>query len=100
MTKNKKRRYQVVVFVTDWCPHCQHMKEHTWTEPIVVDAIKPYHNSQPAFVVCSKPQNRHFVIEFDLDRYPTVVIMDEDHNIEKEANNLSPEELVRFLEEF
>ena len=96
----KKGKYQVVVFTTDWCPHCTHMREHVWTEGNVIDAVKSYHNKGPAFVVCNKPQNRHFVTEFDIEKYPTVVIMDEDHNIEKKANNMSPEDLVLFLEDF
>lgn len=96
----KKDKHQVVVFTTDWCPHCTHMREHVWTEINVIDAVKSYHNKGPAFVVCNKPQNRHFVTEFDIEKYPTVVIMDEDHNIKKKANNMSPEDLVLFLEDF
>lgn len=46
------------------------------------------------------PQNRPLVDEFKIERYPTVVIMDEDHNIKKRANNMGPEEVVEFLDEF
>ena len=95
----KKEKYQVVVFTTDWCPHCQFMRDHTWTEANVVKAVSEYHNSKPAFVTCNKPQNRHLITEFEIEKYPTIVIMDEDHNIEKKANNMSPEDLVQFLEE-
>lgn len=97
---SKKKKHQVVVFVTEWCPHCQHMKEHTWTDPSVIKAVKAYHSGKPAFIVCNKPQNRKFVSEFEVERYPTVVIMDEDHNVAKKANNMSPEDLVQFLEDF
>ena len=44
-------------------------------------------------------ENRKFVSEFDVERYPTVVIMDEDRNVKKKANNMPPEKLVEFLEE-
>tara|TARA_R100001244_G_scaffold119775_2_gene89347 strand:- start:53 stop:352 length:300 start_codon:yes stop_codon:yes gene_type:complete len=93
-----KQNLQVVVFMTTWCPHCKIMKEHTWTNDSVKKAIMPYHNSRPAFLLCDKPQNRHLVDEFAIERYPTVVIIDEDHNIRKKANNMSPDELVNFLD--
>ena len=35
----KKGKYQVVVFTTDWCPHCTHMRDHVWTEGNVIDAL-------------------------------------------------------------
>tara|TARA_Y100000817_G_scaffold275818_1_gene236932 strand:- start:643 stop:837 length:195 start_codon:yes stop_codon:yes gene_type:complete len=59
----------------------------------------PYHNSKPAFILCDKPQNRYLVDEFSIEKYPTVVVMDEDHNILKKANNMSPDELVGFLDD-
>jgi len=93
-----KQNLQVVVFMTTWCPHCKIMKEHTWTNDSVKKAIMPYHNSRPAFLLCDKPQNRHLVDEFAIERYPTVVIIDEDHNIRKKANNMSPDELINFLD--
>ena len=80
-----KKNLQVVVFMTTWCPHCKNMKNHTWTNDSVRNAMVPYHNSKPAFILCDKPQNRYLV--------------DEDHNILKKANNMSPDELVGFLDD-
>jgi len=97
--KNKSK-YQVVVFMTEWCPHCASMKQYSWTDQSVLESMKKYHGSKPAYIICNKPQNRHLVEEFDIEKYPTVVIMDEDHNIKKRANNMSPEDLVEFLEQF
>ena len=93
-----KENLQVVVFMTTWCPHCKSMKNRTWSDNSVVNAVTPYHNSKPAFIMCDKPQNRYLVDEFEIEKYPTVVIMDEDHNVKKKANNMTPEELVDFLE--
>jgi hypothetical protein len=62
--------------------------------------VGQFHNSKPAYVICSKPQNRHLVDEFEIERYPTVVIMDENHNIKKRANNMDAEEVIDFLENF
>ena len=93
-----KSNLQVVVFMTTWCPHCKNMKNYTWSNDSVKNAVIPYHNSKPAFILCDKPQNRYLVDEFEIEKYPTVVIMDEDHNIEKRANNMSSEELVSFLD--
>ena len=95
-----KKDHQIVVFVADWCPHCTHMVDHVWTDTDFKQAVGLYHNSEPAFITCTKPQNRYLVQEFDLDRYPTVVIMDEDRTIRKRANNMGPDELVEFLENF
>lgn len=95
---SKKGKHQVVVFMTDWCPFCVQMKKHTWTADSVLKAVKPYHGGKPAFITCNKPQNRHLVQEFEIEKYPMVVIMDEDHTIKKSANNMDVETLVEFLE--
>ena len=93
-----KKNLQVVVVMTTWRPHCKNMKNHTWSNDSVKNAVVPYHNSKPAFILCDKPQNRYLVDEFKIEKYPTVVIMDEDHNIKKRANNMSSDELVSFLD--
>jgi len=95
-----KSKYQVVVFITEWCPYCKQMRDNVWPDEKVTKAISSYHGSKPAFITCNKPQNRHLVDEFNIERYPTVVIMDEDHNIKRQAHNMQSEELVSFLEEF
>ena len=94
----KKDSHQVVVFMTDWCPFCVQMKNHTWKAEPVIEAVKSYHGGKPAFITCNKPQNRYLVQEFDIEKYPMVVIMDKDHNIKKSAHNMSVEDLVEFLE--
>ena len=98
MIKNKSK-HQVVVFMAEWCPHCTSMKKYVWTDPTVVEAMQDYHGGKPAFVMTTKTQNRHLVDEFEIEKYPTVVIMDENHNIVKKANNMPPEEVVIFLKE-
>ena len=95
-----KSKYQVVVFITEWCPFCIQMRNNVWPDGRVERAIDPYHGSKPAFIECNKPQNRSLVDEFNIEKYPTVVIMDENHNIKRQAHNMQSEELVSFLEEF
>ena len=84
----------------EWCPHCANMKKYVWTDERVRQAVSQFHNSKPACVICSRHQNRHLVDEFEIEKYPTVVIMDEDHNIKKRANNMDAEEVIEFLENF
>ena len=95
----KKKKHQIVVFVTNWCPHCKQMKDQVWTDGKVVKASKAYHGGKPHFLFLDNPENQHLISEFQIERYPTVVIMDEEHNVKKKANNMPPEELVTFLEE-
>ena len=95
-----KEYHHVVVFMAEWCPDCANMKKYVWTDERVRQAVGQFHNSKPAYVICSKPQNRHLVDEFEIERYPTVVIMDENHNIKKRANNMDAEEVIDFLENF
>jgi hypothetical protein len=76
------------------------MKENVWPDERVAKAVSLYHGSEPAFITCNKPQNRPLVDEFSIERYPTVVIMDENHIIKKRANNMDSGELVEFLENF
>ena len=95
-----KKNHQIVVFITEWCPHCKNMREYSWTDQNVIKSAAQYHGSKPAYIVCNKPQNRYLVEEFDIERYPTVVIMDENHKIKKRAHNMSAEDLLEFLEQF
>ncbi len=96
----KKKDYQVVVFVADWCPHCKNMKNNQWVQENVLEEVKSYHGGKPVFVSCNKPQNQHLSQEFNIESYPTVVIMDEDHNVKKRGNNMSADKLIEFLKEF
>jgi thiol-disulfide isomerase/thioredoxin len=95
-----KKKHQVVVFMTGWCPHCKTMRESSWIDQRVLESLKSYHGEKPAYVLCDKAQNRPLVEEFDIEKYPTVVIMDEDHNIRRRGNNMSPDDLLEFLETF
>ena len=95
-----KKNHQIVVFITEWCPHCKNMRQYSWTDEQVIKSMSKYHGNKPAYIVCNKPQNRYLVEEFDIERYPTVVIMDEDHNIKKRAHNMSADDLLEFLERF
>lgn len=97
---SKFNKYQVVVFMAEWCPHCRAMKDHVWTDESVKKSVQKFHGGKPAYVMCTTPQNRPLVDEFKIERYPTVVIMDEDHNIKKRANNMNSSDLVEFLDEF
>jgi thiol-disulfide isomerase/thioredoxin len=96
---SKKKKHQIVVFITNWCPHCQQMKHQVWTDQEVIKASKPYHGSKPMFLLLDKPENQYLISEFKIERYPTVIIMDEDRNVKKQGNNMPPEELVEFLKE-
>jgi len=96
----KKSKHQVVVFTAEWCPHCQAMLEDVWTSEQVKKTVSSYHGGKEAVVVCSKPQNRPLVDQFDIQSYPTIVIMDSDRNIKKRGKNMSEEELVEFLNDF
>ena len=50
----KKKKHQIVVFVTNWCPHCQQMKHQVWTDKEVVKAAKPYYGGKPMFLFLDK----------------------------------------------
>jgi|TARA_R110002051_G_scaffold38974_1_gene82347 thiol-disulfide isomerase/thioredoxin len=95
-----RKNHQVVVFVTEWCPHCKTMRQTSWNDERVVKTMESYHGKKPAYILCNKAQNRILVEEFSIERYPTVVIMDEDHIIKKRAHNMTPGDLLEFLEDF
>ena len=95
-----KKKHQVVVFVTEWCPHCKNMRQTSWSDNRVLETMKSYHGGKPAYIVCNKAQHSPLVEEFDIERYPTVVIMDENHNIKKRGNNMKPDDLLEFLDKF
>ncbi len=95
-----KKDLQVVVFVTSWCPHCKNMKNNVWTNGDVLKRVEPYFEGKPAIVSVDQPGMEYLSQQFEIEAFPTVVIMDEDHNVAKKANNMSPEDLVQFLEDF
>ena len=95
-----RKNHQVVVFVTEWCPHCKTMRNTSWKDERVMKSMESYHGKKPAYILCNKAQNRVLVEEFSIERYPTVVIMDEDHIIKKLAHNMTPDDLLEFLEDF
>ena len=94
-----KKSLQVVVFVASWCPHCQGMKKEVWTDEKVLDSVRPFFDSTPAIIQVDKPGNEYLSQQFDIEAYPTVVIMDENRKIFKRAKNMTGEETIAFLEE-
>ena len=98
-TKMDKKDLQVVVFVASWCPHCKGMRKEVWTDEKVLDSVKPFFDGMPAIIQVDKPGNEYLSQQFDIEAYPTVVIMDESRNILKRAKNMTVEETIKFLEE-
>ena len=47
-----------------------------------------------------KPGNEYLSEQFEIEAFPTVVIMDEKREIFKRAHNMDVEETINFLEEF
>ena len=94
-----KKNLQVVVFVASWCPHCTGMRKEVWTDERVLDSVKPFFDGIPAIIQVDKPGNEYLSQQFDIESYPTVVIMDESRNIHKRKGNMTVEETIEFLEE-
>ena len=94
-----KKDLQVVVFVTSWCPHCKNMKDSVWTAQTVLQSVEPYFEGTPAIVPVDKPGNEYLSQQFNIEAFPTVVIMDESRKVLKRAKNRTKEETITFLEE-
>ena len=94
-----KKDLQVVVFVASWCPHCKGMRDQVWTNDTVLKSVEPYFEGKPAIVPVDKPGNENLSQQFDIESYPTVVIMDEERKVFKRAKNMTCEETIKFLEE-
>jgi thiol-disulfide isomerase/thioredoxin len=97
---DKKDAFQVVVFVASWCPHCQGMRQEVWTKTDVLKASKAYHGGKAAIIQVDTPGNEYLSEQFEIEAYPTVVIMDEKREIFKRAHNMDADETINFLEEF
>ena len=95
-----KKDFQIVVFVASWCPHCQGMKQEVWTKESVLEAAKAFHDSKPAINQVDAPGYEFLNQQFEIEAYPTVVIMNEDREVFKRAHNMDMEETIKFLEEF
>ena len=75
------------------------MRKEVWADEKVLDAVKPFFDAQPAIIQVDKPGNEYLSQQFDIESYPTVVIMDESRNIHKRKGNMTVEETIEFLEE-
>ena len=95
-----KDRFQIVVFVASWCPHCKGMRQEVWTKKDVLKSSSNYHGGKPAIIQVDKPGNEYLSEQFDIEAFHTVVIMDEEREIFKRAHNMDVEETIKFLEEF
>ena len=93
-----KKNLQVVVFVTSWCPHCKNMKNNVWTNGDVLKRVEPYFEGKPAIVSVDQPGMEYLWQQFQIEAFPTVVIMDEDRKVHKRAKNMTAEQTIEFLE--
>ena len=93
-----KKNLQVVVFVTSWCPHCKNMRNNVWTDSEVLKKTESYFEGRPAIIQVDQPGNEYLSQQFEIEAYPTVVIMDEDRKVHKRAKNMTAEQTVEFLE--
>jgi thioredoxin-like negative regulator of GroEL len=94
-----KKDLQVVVFVTSWCPHCKDMRNNVWTDSEVLKRVESYFEGRPAIIQVDQPGNEYLSQQFEIEAFPTVVIMDEARKIHKRAKNMTSEETIKFLEE-
>ena len=70
-----------------------------WSDQTVLQSVEPYFEGTPAIVPVDKPGNEYLSQQFNIEAFPTVVIMDESRKVLKRAKNMTKEETIKFLEE-
>ena len=81
---------KVYFFFVTWCPHC------TNARPVMENVKKNNNNVEVIFVNCE--EEKQLASEYNIRAYPTVVLSNNNNNVELETA-VSEENVNRFIEE-
>ena len=81
-------------FSASWCPPCQVMKHEVWPDPEVGRAAADY---VAVLVDVDDPRNAEVAGRYAVRGVPTLLVVDADGNVLREATFLSRDGLLEFL---
>jgi thiol:disulfide interchange protein len=89
----KSKKPIVLYFTASWCPPCQEMKENTWPDARVAEALKDF-----VPVKADVDQLPDLAREFDVRNIPRLQIIWPDGTLgPSHVGGISPEDLIEWL---
>ncbi len=85
----------LVVFSASWCPPCKIMKREVWPDPTVAAAVEA--DFVPIYVDVDLKQHSSVVSRYQVRSIPTILIVDGQGDIVRQAGPMSKEKAIRFL---
>ena len=83
--------FTIILFYAPWCGHCTKMKPH-------FDAVSTEFNQHNFCKVdCTKKENEIIPSQFNIEAFPTIVIVDKDTIVHNKAGGLNKEQLFDVI---
>lgn len=80
----------LVLWYTDWCPACQHMKEN-------IESLLPLDGVEVFYKNCEAPGSAELMEQWDVDSYPTICLFQDGKECDRVVGVRSPDALLRRL---
>ncbi len=88
-------------FYAAWCGPCMEMKEHTFTDTRVIEALEPFERIKVDMSYTHSAKVQKVADEFDINGLPTMILFDPQGTAQKHLSGfIAPEEFVKIIEEF
>lgn len=88
-------------FYAAWCGPCMEMKEETFTDPRVIEALEPFERIKVDMSYSRSPKVQKVADEFEVGGLPTMILFDSKGNPQKHLSGfIPPEKFVKIIEEF
>ena len=87
----------LLVFSASWCPACKVMEHEVWPDPDVSQAANA--GFVPVYVDVDDRQHAAVTRRYEVGAIPTVLIVDGDGTVLRQANSMSRSQALRFLTE-
>ncbi len=85
----------LVDFSASWCPPCQAMKRDVWPDPQVIQLAG--RDFIPVLLDVDQAQGQNAGRRYGVESIPTILVLDSDGRVLRQAAFMSRDELVEFL---
>lgn len=84
---------KMMLFYATWCPHCE-----DYLSSGVFDKVGQKYNGEVNFEKIDYDQNKQLAEEYQVQSFPTLILLDNSKNFYKfEGNRMNHEELANFI---
>lgn len=84
---------KMMLFYATWCPHCE-----DYLNSGIFDKVGQKYNGEVNFEKIDYDQNKELAEEYNVQSFPTLVLVDNSKNFYKfEGNRMNHEELANFI---